>query len=653
MAKGACTVLAKQTYCDALRTGSITAPPPSCPAGPLLEPAGLRMVRRAVPDTAADPPGDLLSLAFFVLLRDEVAAAKRLLDILWRPRHTILLHVDAKAGQPIQETMEQLLLEQRQLGKKNVGLLQPSQRVTRGGWSELRVRLLALKELLKTPGWAFAVFLTVTHYPLRPVEYIERYLWLRNLSHVGVEPAWFHAEQSVQDAKVTQANGLRLAFECRNRARLVRIGGDVIRLPSPAHANFSFLTGSSHVTLRRDLAETAAALLPWAADEGASSAAASSAVYPPLADGSRAALHFAKIVVQPVEAFFQMLAVNSAHCWQSHLVSDLTTPPNTFGDEEVRSDGADFLIAAPRALAETDVPKLRALMMQPAAAHMLFTRKIPNTDIGHYLRDVLDESMAADRTTMMRRQLAASAWRSSAWPLAERLAALLAEQVDWAALNCSRSLPAAATLGGQLDLSVSTLAKIPDLTLGPWGSLLQGGQRLELRLQRTTSPASDCVQVAKWDIRERLAVPEGRDQALIAVRIGSNWTHLETTAPSRDAQIVSILPAKQEVVAAVYWAPRSPEELRSQVKLHATFVSPAGESFAAGSTLRDKPGVGFAMFLFRLAATQVKRAGEWQLRLTWDGDPFASIPFRVYRNVSRLPLAVAQAYFDIQRRLGH
>jgi len=110
-------------------------------------------------------------LAYFLAVHKNPEQVLHLLDAILRDEDTFVLHVDSKSPRNVRSDLEKSLR-----GKSNVRFL-PSQACNWGSWSQVKIELNGIADLLNRPGsWQHFIDLSGQDYPLVPVELIKQFL---------------------------------------------------------------------------------------------------------------------------------------------------------------------------------------------------------------------------------------------------------------------------------------------------------------------------------------------------------------------------------------------------------------------------------------------------------------------------------------------
>ena len=191
-----------------------------------------------------------MSLLYLVMCHRMQDAVADLIRGIWRPGHTYLLHVDAKAAPALHETAALLSTT-----FPNVHVLQP-RLCAWGGWSLVEVLLAGIdRALALDAGWTHLLPLSEGHVPLCPPEVAAASL-RPGISYIDAQPAMHMGPGQTPD--------IRHRFAARHRelpgVGMFPVGGRALsdaQMGSLHHA-------SQWVALARDACERLAALPPAA-----------------------------------------------------------------------------------------------------------------------------------------------------------------------------------------------------------------------------------------------------------------------------------------------------------------------------------------------------------------------------------------------------
>lgn len=302
-----------------------------------------------------------VSIAFLVLVFYSHLAGlvKRLVDDLWHPGHTFLLHVDRKAAPALVDDLRAWASVRSGMRTRSNVHVRSEVDVKRSGASLLAAELVGLRDLLSlSRDWKYFLVLSDSDQLIRIPAFLQHFFTL-------------HSGFSFINTEVLGGKPRQVAVECPRRVHAVLMGGHEDGIPTVS--GLSLCSGSQFVALFRPFAEVAVQAADFIRD-GAFDALA--VLDRRLNDTSITAVHEVLREVlffaSPDETFFHTLAVNSEFC-SSHMRHGFhfhDTQGNVL-DESIRQY-TDFPTGSPPTLAEGHfklLAEVRAL--QP----MAFARK--------------------------------------------------------------------------------------------------------------------------------------------------------------------------------------------------------------------------------------------------------------------------------------
>ncbi|CAE8702832.1 unnamed protein product [Polarella glacialis] len=187
-------------------------------------------------------PARHVALAVLILAayRQQAEFVKHLVQTLWDPRHSFLIHVDPKS-EPAGELLHDLRSWTATEPSLSANVHVHSEVVVkRSGASLLAAELYGLRELLQaSEGWQYFLVLSDSDQLVRPPDFLQRLLAL----HLG---------SSFINTEVFRGRPKSVAVECADRVHSVRMGGQEEGIPARPNLTLAF------VVLHRSFAKFAA-----------------------------------------------------------------------------------------------------------------------------------------------------------------------------------------------------------------------------------------------------------------------------------------------------------------------------------------------------------------------------------------------------------
>eukprot|EP00747_Dinoflagellata_sp_TGD_P060190 gnl/TRDRNA2_/TRDRNA2_151917_c1_seq1.p1 gnl/TRDRNA2_/TRDRNA2_151917_c1~~gnl/TRDRNA2_/TRDRNA2_151917_c1_seq1.p1 ORF type:complete len:484 (+),score=68.07 gnl/TRDRNA2_/TRDRNA2_151917_c1_seq1:228-1679(+) len=471
--------------------------------------------------------------------------------------------------------------------------------VRRGSRSMLRATVRCLSELLSddSSAWNSALLLSPTHYPVRPVQQLEKLFALRRASFLGISPLDMGTGSSILTA---------FAHECPQKLYWVTslgsgytefgqpFWGQHVPIPLPPGME-QVHHGSQWVALSRPLVEAACA-------------------------GSRGQGGVAAVLwrlfsstTQPHEKYFHSLArLGSFARSSSYLGLTRHSRWEQMEAGELPED-SEFLFAHPGWYGLEDLPRLKAGADNEGAplaswlsSTYFFIRKVPPDEKGDALRDAIDAQLRQQRGPKLSES-------SFEFPLAAFARAG----------NCA---------GGR----------------GAEIARRRGPKEVLEEQLFTLSCKGDGNR--KLYVRERVAAPRDRRGPLVAIRIGARAADPAAVGgPFALGQVGLLGPSTvHEVVAIVYLSTHfgaSWPSLQAFWQLDDDDEVP-GPMVAAPLEGEEER---IAPIVFRRGDGAPLWAGRWNLllRMADDSSVWASSSFQIYNRVDQISATTFSAYFDV------
>jgi Core-2/I-Branching enzyme len=220
-------------------------------------------------------------LAYFLAVHKNPEQVLHLLEAIYREEDTFAIHVDSKSPRSIQCDLEKNLN-----GKANIHFL-PSQACNWGSWTQVKIELNAIADVLDRPGsWQHFIDLSGQDYPLVPVELIKQFLGSHPRdSFIEVTDPLKHAGTDEHDLFVRRWNRYHLEHIGRGTKGPYRLP-----IPNRFPKSFQWFRGSNWKILSREFCE----FLIAGTD-----------------DVVKAATRFWRWTACPDESFFQSVVMNS------------------------------------------------------------------------------------------------------------------------------------------------------------------------------------------------------------------------------------------------------------------------------------------------------------------------------------------------------
>lgn len=167
-------------------------------------------------------------MAFLIIAHDgqTVAYLSRLIGVLNKPGHFVMVHVDAKARRELHDLVKGLEGEQS-ADYGTVRLVTPAVQVSWAGPSMLHAMLLGLRQLDELSSlWGHVIVISGSDFPVKPVDHMAKLL--RSFGPSS------HFEMFLQLPEFARARGLDLPWvECENFVYKVHSSRPQIEVPVP------------------------------------------------------------------------------------------------------------------------------------------------------------------------------------------------------------------------------------------------------------------------------------------------------------------------------------------------------------------------------------------------------------------------------------
>jgi Core-2/I-Branching enzyme len=221
-------------------------------------------------------------LAYFLAVHKNPEQVLYLLEAIYREEDIFAIHVDSKSPLRVHSDL------QKNLGRRpNIRFL-PSEACNWGSWSQVKIELSAIADLLNRPGsWRHFIDLSGQDYPLAPVDFIKQFL----RGHPGdsfmeVTDPLRNTETDEYDLFVRRWDRYHWELKGRGTAGPYRLPLIPHRFPK----NLKWFRGSNWKILSREFCEFVVAGTD---------------------DTVKASKRFWRWTACPDESFFQTLAMNS------------------------------------------------------------------------------------------------------------------------------------------------------------------------------------------------------------------------------------------------------------------------------------------------------------------------------------------------------